>query len=676
MFLLSHRVCIHISFFLLLITTATSSFAATYTLTEVWSRPGLARPESALYDPESNFIYVSNINGEAWTSTANGGFISRLTTDGNVDTREWAGTSQEDSPLHAPKGMAIYDGTLYVADRDSLVAISISTGQILNSYNAASTSHLNDVTVTSGGYVYVSDTANGNIYKLDQGRLTTWYGGLTGPNGLCTRYSTLLVGLSGEGILAIDIATKEHFTILDTTHVVDGLAPGPNNDLFFSQGRSISLVLDQKNAEDLVTLNPGLFPADISFAASLGSSGYILSPDLNDTVTAYALTKPTPTPPLNPEGPTVSAGGDHNLLLSNGQLYAFGSNLHRQVGAPASENAVYAPWRVGSASNWKAVSAGGNHSLLLDNEGKLYAYGWNAFGQTGNNAFGGDISSPTQVGNLSGWSRIAAGSQHSLAIRNGALYAFGWNEFGELGTYEYGFYTNRNAPTLVSAGTGNPWVYVAAGYLHSLGIRENGDLYAWGDNSQGELGIGNTPDRSVGPTLVKEAGPWKTACAGAYFSMAIKEDGTLWGFGSNENGRLGLGAGTGKSSTPVQVGTETNWTDISCGDWFTLALKSDGSLYGFGYNLHGELGLDDTIDRYVPERIGSEGAFQSMSAGENHSLAKAKSGTIYGCGDNAMGQLGVGDTSVIESWTLLPVSLPSTSSAALLPVLITLLNES
>jgi sugar lactone lactonase YvrE len=277
-------------------------YGADYTLTTQWTTSGLSQPESALFDSTTGFIYVSNINGFAWGSAAKSGdgFISRLNSnDGSMQTMEWAGTSTGGGDLDAPKGMMAHEGTLYVADIDRLVAISLASGQVTAEYSLSGEFSLNDVTVDSAGNIYVSNIqsvgGSGVIYQLTAGAtsLTPWLTTMdfTMPNGLFAETDRLIVGDWGTGIYAVSLSDKSVTQLLAGQYFVDGIWGDGQGSYFFSSGQTIYLLKSNGSVEELVTVAGGGFPADISYASSLN---LILSPDLSNTVTGYNVAAVSP----------------------------------------------------------------------------------------------------------------------------------------------------------------------------------------------------------------------------------------------------------------------------------------------------------------------------------------------------------------------------------------------
>jgi alpha-tubulin suppressor-like RCC1 family protein len=242
-----------------------------------------------------------------------------------------------------------------------------------------------------------------------------------------------------------------------------------------------------------------------------------------------------------------------------------------------------------------------------------------------------------------GFVQIAAGRQHSLGIKSdGTLWAWGLNNFGQLGD---GTDTHRTSP--VQIGTDNNWSQIAAGEYHSLAIQSDGTLWAWGSNSVGQFGDGTTIDRSS-PIQIGTATNWSKIDAGDFHNLSILSDGTLWAWGRNDYGQLGDGTTTFKTS-PVQIGTATNWSQIAAGWIHSLAIQSDGTLWAWGYNGDGRLGDGTAIDRTSPVQIGTATNWSQIAAGDFHSLGIQSDGTLWAWGFNGDGQLGDGTNTLKTS---------------------------
>ncbi|MDO7854505.1 RCC1 domain-containing protein, partial [Hymenobacter convexus] len=293
------------------------------------------------------------------------------------------------------------------------------------------------------------------------------------------------------------------------------------------------------------------------------------------------------------------------------------------------------PW---AARAQTRVSAGGNHSLSIHPDGTLWAWGNNASGQLGNGAIGGINPTPTQVGTATNWASVSAGSVHTLAVRtDGTLWAWGSNSNGQLGT------GGGSSATPVQVGAATNWASVSAGSVHSLAVRTDGTLWAWGNNASGQLGTGGGNGNNPTPTQVGAATSWASVSAGANHSLAVRTDGTLWAWGNNASGQLGNNAIGGSSATPVQVGADTNWASVSAGSNHSLAVGTDGALWAWGSNSNGQLGNGTVGASYsIRRQVGTATNWASVSAGNAHTLAVRTDGTLWAWGTNASGQLGTG----------------------------------
>jgi len=277
--------------------------------------------------------------------------------------------------------------------------------------------------------------------------------------------------------------------------------------------------------------------------------------------------------------------------------------------------------------SYETIAAGGDHSLAIRTDGTLWAWGNNYSGELGDGTTVAKVmATPSLIG--SGYSKIAAGFTHTLAIKNGSLWAWGSNEFGQLGI---GSTSGSTTPVLVGTG----YVTIAAGGKHSLAVKTDGTLWAWGQNDYQQLGNGTTTSTNV-PILIGSG--YASIAAGETHSLAIKTDGTLWTWGRNH----GLLPGAGYFEVPVQVGTGS-YSMVAAGFAHSIALKADGTLWAWGSNNLGQLGDGTNEDKYVSSPIKVLGdEYATIASGETHCLAIKRDGTLWAWGYNVRGQLGDG----------------------------------
>ncbi|HOS97375.1 MAG TPA: PKD domain-containing protein [Deltaproteobacteria bacterium] len=207
--------------------------------------------------------------------------------------------------------------------------------------------------------------------------------------------------------------------------------------------------------------------------------------------------------------------------------------------------------------------------------------------------------------------------------------------------------TSTDSVTIaVNSPTGTYWTAVAAGGYHSAALRSDGTLWAWGDNTYGQVGINTTTDCLV-PQRVGGGADWTAVALGTYHTLGLRKNGTLWAWGANHRGQLGTGD-TSSSYTPHQVGTASDWAGVSAGTLHTVALKKDGTLWAWGANTYGQLGTGDRDDRLTPVQIGQGNIWVEVTSGEEHSLALKSDRSLWAWGNNSNGQLGTGDTVIYD----------------------------
>jgi alpha-tubulin suppressor-like RCC1 family protein len=308
-----------------------------------------------------------------------------------------------------------------------------------------------------------------------------------------------------------------------------------------------------------------------------------------------------------------------------------------------------------SIKNWSVLSAGSGGVLGIDRDSTLWAWGFNDCGQLGDNT-GIDRSSPVSVvGGFTDWCQVSAGgTKHSVGIRkDGSMWTWGAGGFGRLGD---GTTTTKSSPIRV-IGDINDWCQVSAGDEHSLAIRTNGTLWAWGQNGCGRLGDGTVNDRSSPVSVLGGFTDWCQASAGGQHSLGLRSNGTLWAWGYGAYGRLGDGSNTNNKLSPVSVvGGFTDWCQASAGTYHSLAIRTNGTLWAWGRNHFGQLG-DNTIFANKSSPVSVIGGFTDwcqVSAGFGHSTGLRTDGTLWAWGSNnflVLGQCGTSRCSPISIGT-------------------------
>jgi alpha-tubulin suppressor-like RCC1 family protein len=316
----------------------------------------------------------------------------------------------------------------------------------------------------------------------------------------------------------------------------------------------------------------------------------------------------------------VSVGKLHSLgLRSNGTLWAWGNNNYGKLGDNTTESRSSPVSVVGGFTDWCQVSTSFYHSLGLRSDGTAWAWGCNNCGQLGDYTTYNNSSPVSVVGGFTDWCQVSAGSCHSLAIKtDGTAWAWGDNYRGQLGDY-----TDSNSSSPVSVvGEFTDWCQVSAGELHSLGLRSNGTLWAWGINSYGQLGTYDTVNSSSPVSIVGGFTDWCQVDAGGVHNLGVRSNGTAWAWGNNYCGQLGDYT-TYCSSSPVSlVGGFTDWCQVSAGFCHSLAIRSNGTAWGWGSNYSEVLGNTNLASRSSPISVSERfTTWCQVSAGYRHNLA-------------------------------------------------------
>jgi alpha-tubulin suppressor-like RCC1 family protein len=341
-----------------------------------------------------------------------------------------------------------------------------------------------------------------------------------------------------------------------------------------------------------------------------------------------------------PDGDLKTAFVSDSWLLDQfvgNTLFTWGENNVGQLGDNTTTNKSNPVQTVAGGINWKQVSAGGN-TAAIKTDGTLWCWGYNGYGGLGDNTRT-HRSSPVQTtAGGTNWKQIACGANITSAIKtDGTLWTWGYNFYGQLGDNTS---TNRSSPVQTIA-FGNNWKQVSCAAQHTAAIKTDGTLWTWGRNSYGQLGDNSNVGKSSPVQTVTFATNWKQVSCFGFSTAAIKTDGTLWTWGDNSFGKLGDNTRTHRSSPVQTIAFGTNWKQVACGYRYITATKTDGTLWTWGLGTSGQLGDNTIFTKSSPVQTIAGGTnWKQVSCGKQHTAAIKTDGTLWNWGDNSYAQLG------------------------------------
>ena len=341
-------------------------------------------------------------------------------------------------------------------------------------------------------------------------------------------------------------------------------------------------------------------------------------------------------------------------IKSDGTLWAWGDNYAGQLGYGSNVNRTVPTQEYTQSTNWSSVSAGDNHTVAIKSDGTLWAWGNNMYGKLGNGEINSFVDTyiPTQeITQSTNWSSVSAGGAHTVAIKSdGTLWAWGDNYAGQLGD---GTQELTIVPVQESTSSTN-WSSVSVGSAHTVAIKSDDTLWVWGHYRDGRLGLGEgTTTYIVVPTQNSISGnSWSSVSSKSSHTIAIKADGTLWGWGKNTYGVLGDET-EDSSWVPIQESSSaTNWSSVNAGLFHTVTIKTDGTIWSWGSGLYGKFGDGNALSKsLVPIQEYTQSTnWSSVSAGNSHTLAIKSDGTLWAWGENNYGELGIGSNAYEQTF--------------------------
>lgn len=327
-----------------------------------------------------------------------------------------------------------------------------------------------------------------------------------------------------------------------------------------------------------------------------------------------------------------------------GGLWIWGADFNGGLGRNSLNIAVSSPVQtVSGGTNWKQAASGANNVSVVKTDGTLWSWGKGVFGNLGNNTA---LSSSSPVQTVSGgtdWRQVSAWSDTVAALKvDGTLWLWSYSARGSLGNNTTAVSVSSPVQT-VSAGTN--WKQISVGSQFVSAIKTDGTLWTWGLGTSGQLGNNSAIDRSSPVQTVSNVTTWKQVSAGNNAIASIKTDGTLWTWGYGNYGRLGnnlSGTAIASRSSPVQtVSGGTNWKEASMTVGVGLGIKTDGTLWAWG----SRTGDNTNIVRSSPVQTISGGTnWRSVARGSSITAAIKTDGTLWLWGSQIRGELGTGNT--------------------------------
>jgi alpha-tubulin suppressor-like RCC1 family protein len=369
-----------------------------------------------------------------------------------------------------------------------------------------------------------------------------------------------------------------------------------------------------------------------SSSAGMPASGAAGSPHLEGSGGAE---------PADPSlGVFADSGDAHACAAVHGVLYCWGAGADGRLGNGDTTDRD-TPTRVGFAADWLAVATGVAHTCALATDGSVWCFGANNVGQLGqgNNTPSAAplrVPLPQKTVQLSSEANTAC-----VVLEDGELWCWGRNWEGNIGLNDTHPGVDQLAP--IRSGAQSDWKAIGTGDGHSCGVRGSGLLFGWGRNTAANLGLGQTTDQQRrSATQIGSETDWVSVVSGQDSSCGLRQGGSLFCWGGNAFGNLGLGDALPRLvPSPVVPASASVWAQVSIDTFHGCGIDADGSLYCWGRGIEGQLGTGDENDRLAPALVGS--GFAQVAVGRMSTCAVTADARVACTGENASGQLGVAD---------------------------------
>ena len=316
-----------------------------------------------------------------------------------------------------------------------------------------------------------------------------------------------------------------------------------------------------------------------------------------------------------------------------GNLWTWGDNGSGQLGDTTQTDRSTPVTTFAGGANWKQVSVARAHTAAIKTDGTLWIWGNNYGGRIGDNTTTNRSTPVTTFAGGTNWKQVSGGNSHTAAIKtDGTLWTWGRNSYGQLGSTSLS--TSTSTPITTSAG-GTNWKQVSCRRGCTTAIKTDGTLWTWGENSYGQLGDNTKTNKTTPVTTFAGGTDWKQVSCGGWHTAAIKTDGTLWIWGENFGAKIGDNTTIDKSTPVTTFAGGTNWKQVACGGNHTAAIKTDGTLWIWGRNNLGQLGDNTTTNRTTPVTTFAGGTdWKQVACDMDCTFAIKTDGTLWGWGDN------------------------------------------